>query len=389
MQADLIIQGAGIVGLSLALRCAQEGYDVVLMGTKPVQTFAQACSDHRYTTINRRSQKLFESLGVWDAMHAAASPYTRMVVWDALGFGPLTFDAHAIHQPDLGHVLANAWMLQVLWQALEKNLNIHCCASKAVALHCDAQMASLTLADGGLMKAPLVIAADGAGSWLREAAGIGLHAVQDEGQSTLLSTVTTAMTHAQTAWQRFIPEGPLAFLPLADPYQSVVFWTAKTASIQGFLAQEEASFAKALSQALDHQLGAVLSVQRHQSFVLRGQLAKSATAERVALVGDAMHVIHPLAGQGLNLGLQDVEPLVQALQQARARGIDLGHPLVLRRYARARRAAVQTMSYSTKVLNTLFCSANPAVIGIRTLGLEAVQAMPWFKKQLAFQAMGI
>ncbi len=389
MQADLIIHGAGLVGLSLALCCAQQGYRVVLVGTKPVESFAQACSDNRYSTINRQSQKLFEVLGVWDAMHAAANPYTRMVVWDALGFGPLRFEAEAIHQPDLGHVVANAWMLQVLWQVLEKNPNIHCCESKAVALQRDAQTASLSFADGSLIKAPLVIAADGARSWLREAAGIAVHQVQDYGQSTLVSTVTTAITHAQTAWQRFLPEGPVAFLPLADPYQSVVLWTAKTEAIQNFLAQEEVSFAKALSQALDNQLGAVLAVQRRQSFVLQGQLAQSTTAERVVLVGDAMHVIHPLAGQGLNLGLQDVEPLVQALVQARARGIDLGHPLVLRRYARARFTAVQAMSYTTNALNALFCSANPAVIGLRTLGLEAVQKMPWLKKQLAFQAMGI
>ncbi len=389
MQADLIIHGAGLVGLSLALYCAQQGYQVVLMGAKPVETFSQICSDNRYSTINRQSQKLFEKLGVWDAMHAAASPYTRMVVWDALGFGPLTFDAEAIHQPDLGHVVANTGMLQVLWQALLQNPNIQCCESKAVALTRDAQAASLTLADGRLMKAPLVIAADGAHSWLREAAGIAVHHVQDYGQSTLVTTVTTAMTHAQTAWQRFMPEGPVAFLPLADPYQSVVLWTAKTATIQHLLGQEEASFAKALSQALDNQLGAVLSVQRRQSFVLRGQLAQSYTAERVALVGDAMHVIHPLAGQGLNLGLNDLEPLVQALLQARARGIDRGHPLVLRRYARARFKAVHTMSYTTNILNNLFCSTNPAVISVRTLGLEAVQKMPWLKKQLAFQAMGI
>ncbi|MBP6104575.1 MAG: FAD-dependent monooxygenase, partial [Gammaproteobacteria bacterium] len=155
------------------------------------------------------------------------------------------------------------------------------------------------------------------------------------------------------------------------------------------LGEEEASFAKALSQALDDQLGAVLSVQRRQSFVLRGQLAQSYTAERVALVGDAMHVIHPLAGQGLNLGLNDLEPLVQVLLGASARGIDRGHPLVLRRYARARFKAVQIMSYTTNTLNNLFCSTNPAVISVRTLGLEAVQKMPWLKKQLAFQAMGI
>ncbi|MBP6104607.1 MAG: FAD-dependent monooxygenase, partial [Gammaproteobacteria bacterium] len=278
MQADLIIHGAGLVGLSLALYCAQQGYQVVLMGTKPVETFSQVCSDNRYSTINRQSQKLFEKLGVWDTMHAAASPYTRMVVWDALGFGPLTFDAEAIHQPDLGHVVANTGMLQVLWKALAQNPNIQCCESKAVALTRDAQAASLTLADGRLIKAPLVIAADGAHSWLREAAGIAVHAIQDYGQSTLVTTVTTAMTHAQTAWQRFMPEGPVAFLPLADPYQSVVLWTAKTATIQHLLGQEEASFAKALSQALDDQLGAVLSVQRRQSFVLRGQLAQSYTA---------------------------------------------------------------------------------------------------------------
>ena len=390
MQADLIIHGAGVVGLSLALYCGQQGYQVVLMGTKPVETFAQqACSDNRYSTINRQSQKLFEMLGVWDAMHAAASPYTRMVVWDALGFGPLTFEAEAMHQPDLGHVIANAWMLQILWQALAQNPNIQCCESKALTLQRDAQMASLTLADSSLIKAPLVIAADGARSWLREAAGIAVHPVQNYGQSTLVTTVTTSMTHAQTAWQRFMPEGPVAFLPLVDPYQSVVLWTAKTASIQNLLVEEEASFAKAVSQALDNQLGGVLSVQRRQSFVLQGQLAQSATVERVALVGDAMHVIHPLAGQGLNLGLNDLEPLVQALLQARARGIDLGHPLVLRRYARARFKAVQTMSYTTNALNALFCSANPAVIGVRTLGLEAVQKMPWLKKQLASQAMGI
>ncbi len=422
MQADLIIHGAGLVGLSLALRCAQENYKVILNGKKPPPSFPLQweSSDNRYSTINRRSQKLFEALGVWESMAAKASPYTRMVVWDACGFGPLTFDAEAIHQPDLGHVIANAWMLEVLWQTVLQHPNIYIDEREALALQRDSSYASLTFvpvmstnapvmstnpfiiastpppviarANGPRQssenKALLVIDASGAKSWLREAAGIQVR-VTDDDQSTLATTVRTEKTHRQTAWQRFLPEGPVAFLPLVDPHQSLVFWTAKTAQIQNLLAQEESLFAQELTHALDDQLGAVVSVGPRQSFALQGQVALSYIAERVALVGDAMHVIHPLAGQGLNLGLADVESLVQTILHASRRAVDLGHPLVLRRYARARKAAVQTMSYATRGLNNLFCSQHPALIALRTLGLEGVQRMPWVKTQLAFQAMGI
>ncbi len=388
MHNDLIIHGTGIVGLSLALCCAKAGYKVSVIGAKPCEVSENIRCDHRYSTINRRSKKLFETLDIWEKMVVEANPYIHMLVWDSQGLGPLSFDAEAIDEPDLGHVVANSWMLKILWEAVCQNQNIQCYHSKAMLFQLHDSHVSLTLEDDSVVCAALAIGADGAQSWLRKVAGIELK-THDYQQSTLVSKVRSQKAHAYTAWQRFLPEGPIAFLPLKDPYESIVLWTASTEQIQHHLEQQEASLGELLSHALDQKLGIVCCLQKPQVFALKRIEAKTYVSERVVLVGDAMHVIHPLAGQGLNLGLADIEPLVQILGQARARDLDLGNLQVLRPYERARKGAVRTMIYGMSTLNDLFCSRNEALVMFRTLGLIAVQKMPWLKKQLAFQAMGL
>ncbi len=411
---DLMIYGTGMVGLSTALYCAKAGFKLAVVGDKPCTISESTRCDHRYSTINRRSQKLFKTLDVWEKMRLEANPYTRMVVWDSQGLGPLSFEAEAMDEPDLGHVMANAWILETLWEAVSQHPNIQCYHSRAVLFHRDSRDLSLGLEDGTQVKAPLAIGADGAQSWLRKVAGIELK-THDYQQSTLVTKVRSQKTHDYTAWQRFLPQGPIAFLPLKDPYESIVLWTTSPKQIQDQIRFSECTggalipgtgnhriqgcmppscirknvLDEMLTYAIDQQLGTVVSLHEPQVFPLKSIEAKTSIAERVALVGDAMHVIHPLAGQGLNLGLADIEPLVQTLEKASARHLDLGNLQVLRPYARARKGAVCTMRYGMTLLNDLFCSKHSALVIFRTLGLEAVQKMPWLKKQLAFQAMGL
>lgn len=389
MKYDVMIVGGGIVGLSLGLALAQRGFSIALFEQQtPTILEEKTYWDHRSSTINIQSQTFFESLGLWKTItDSCACVYERVVVWESLGFSELTFEAAAIHAPHLGTVVPNGRLLKALWAAALQCENLRIYAPLLLtAVQVDESRVSATLSNEAVIQASLIIGADGAQSILRDLLGIAIKQ-RDYHQSTVVCGVKTEEPHAQTAWQRFLPQGLIAFLPLPDPNHSAVLWTTVTAEAEKLMHMEDAVFCRSLTQAFDQRLGLVCSVQDRQSFVLQAHEAKTAIAPRAALVGDAWHRIHPLAGQGLNIGLGDVIELLRILVEAQAKNIDLGHGSLLLRYHWIRKGPVKRMMMAMNGLHTLFGATNGALVMARSLGMDWINRSHFLKKALMKEAM--
>jgi len=336
LEFDIIILGGGLVGLTAANLCATAGFSVALVERqKPSLTWDNKDFDIRCSAISKASQNIFQALGVWEAMvKERVSAYQYMHVWDALGFGEISFDAAEVGESDLGHIIENRVMIKALrLQAKQSSAITFFVSTSPVDLQVESKYVLLTLdKDNQRLKAKLIIGADGGHSWLRERIHIPSKQ-HDYHQSALVATVSTELSHQQTAWQRFLPEGPLAFLPLnADKiHVSSIVWTSTTEKTKALLALPETEFCEALAHAFDYRLGKVLSTSERRTFPLHRLHANCYIHNRVALVGDAIHVIHPLAGQGVNLGLRDAKTLVETLSMASKRASDIGDYLVLRK----------------------------------------------------------
>jgi 2-octaprenyl-3-methyl-6-methoxy-1,4-benzoquinol hydroxylase len=296
---------------------------------------------------------LLEALGVWPAIASArAHPYRRMRVWDAAGGAELDFDADALGQDCLGHIVEHSLLVDRLWAALAREPAVELdCPDSLEALAADADGVSATLAGGRSLRARLLLGADGAASRVRELAGIGWRG-HDYGQRAIVAYVRTALAHDDTCWQRFLPGGPLAFLPCADGRCSIV-WTLPEAEAARLLALDEARFCAELERAFDSRLGAVSEVSQRRAFALERRLAEGMLHGRVALLGDAAHVVHPLAGQGVNLGLRDVAALATAVRIARSAGRD-PFGARLQRWARERESDNALAAHSFDAINRLF-----------------------------------
>ncbi|PRH83801.1 FAD-dependent oxidoreductase [Arenimonas caeni] len=368
---DLVVVGAGVVGSAAALAAARDGLQVALVEAHPPKPWQAAEPDLRVFAFAPDNAALLDDLGVWKSVREArAWPYRRMRVWDAAAGGELCFDADALGHPALGHIVENGLLVDRLWAACgrEAGISLHC-PDKVVAISQDAQHATVTLAGGSQLRAKLVLGADGAASKVRQLAGLDAEA-HDYGQRGLVAYVETELPHQDTAWQRFLPTGPLAFLPFADGRCSIV-WSLPEAEAQRLLAADEATFLRELTRAFDARLGDVRSVSARAAFPLRRQLAKDCVAGRIALAGDAAHVVHPLAGQGVNLGLRDVSALRAQWRAAAAQGADFASPHRLARWARARRSENTLAAYSFEAINRAFSNDAllPTLLRGHVLGL--------------------
>ncbi|HXH54869.1 MAG TPA: UbiH/UbiF/VisC/COQ6 family ubiquinone biosynthesis hydroxylase [Gammaproteobacteria bacterium] len=396
---DIIILGGGLVGLTAANLCAQHGFSVALVERQePPLIWEDDHFDIRCSAISKASQILFQEMGIWDSMiKERVSAYQRMHVWDALGFGEITFDAAEVGEADLGHIIENRAMQKALWTHAKQSTKVHFfIPANPMALHVEPEHIFLTLNDQTNLKAKLIIGADGGHSWLREY--IGIESKQhDYHQSALVATVRTELSHQQTAWQRFLPEGPLAFLPLnsgksrqPNPYNlSSIVWTSTTEKTKILMSLTEVKFCEELAHAFDYRLGSVLSTAERRAFSLSRMHANHYIANRVALIGDAIHVIHPLAGQGVNLGLGDAQKLVETLFSANKRASDIGHHLVLRKYERARKGQILSTLLAMDFLNRTFTREDTLSLGLRSIGLNFVDKTAFLKKKMMLQAMGL
>lgn len=387
---DVAIVGGGVVGAALGLALTRSGLSVALVDRQPVSPpTGRDDYDLRVSALSSASERLLNALGVWHEITAIrASPYRRMEVWDAVGKGRVTFEAAESGEPALGHIVENRLVQGVLRNSLgrQSRATVYCPATLE-GIDFETDSVAVSLDDGTDLRARLLVGADGANSPVREAAGIPAQE-WDYRQRALVTHLATSESHGATCFQRFLPEGPLAFLPLLDGRSSIV-WSATPERVRELEALGDDAFADAVASAIETRLGRVSRIGPRASFPLRYLHARRYVGDRVVLVGDAAHVVHPLAGQGVNMGLLDVAALTQVVVESRRAGRDFGRVSELRRYERWRRADNTLMANSLHGLKHLFGTGNEAIAWARSLGLNLVDELKPVKRLFMRQAAGM
>lgn len=383
---DVVVVGGGMVGAALAAGLNQTGFSVAIVEAKRPPTFdATADMDLRLSAISPGSQKLLARIGAWPLIsQQRISAYQRMQVWEQSSSDALVFDALESGLTELGHIIENNLIVDALWQQLDEVEQL--CPARIAQLETGEDSASVTLDDGRVVTARLIVAADGGNSATREMAGIGNFGWSYQ-QRGIVTNVQTSLPHENTAWQRFLPSGPVALLPLNDGRCSIV-WSARSPLDEELLALSDAAFAQRLAEVLQGRLGDITLTSPRAGFPLRMQQAEAYCAPRLALVGDAAHVIHPLAGQGVNLGFGDAACLLDVLQQTRKAGRDIGEHRRLRRYERARKSEDHLMAAAMDGLNRLYSSDHALLKLGRLQGVKAVNGLQPLKAAFMRHALG-
>lgn len=394
LRADLIIVGAGMVGSALALALKDSGLDILLIDGSPlsVKPFdAQAPFEPRVSALSAASQRTLERLGAWSGVTARrSSPYGEMQVWDGSGTGQIHFSAASVHAEVLGHIVENRVVQDALLEPLHDSGIGLLPGARLERLRRSGDDWLLTLVDGRELRTPLVVAADGANSAVRRLAGCATRE-WDYMHHAIVTSVRCVEPHQRTAWQRFTDDGPLAFLPLerdGEHWCSIV-WSATPLEAERLMALDDAAFCNELGRAFEWRLGDVLGADPRLCIPLRQRHAKRYVEEGLVLIGDAAHTIHPLAGQGVNLGFLDAAVLAEVLLHAAGRGERLAEERVLGRYERRRMPHNLAMMAAMEGFERLF-QANPLPLRwLRNSGLKWVDGMPEAKALFVRQALGL
>lgn len=384
---DVAIVGAGLVGSSLALALRASGLRVALVEARAPQAVpADESWDKRIYAISPGSAQFLDQLGIWSALDAQRMTRVEaMAIFGDDGQSRLDFDAYAAGLGQLAYILENRMLQAALWQALAAapQVTLYCPASCA-ALAIEADVARLSLEDGSEINAQLIVAADGAHSWVRQQAGIKASDKSYQ-QLGVVANFTTTLPHHGTAFQWFQPEGVLAYLPLPGNRISIV-WSLRDDLAQGLLQRAPAELSARVAAAGNMRLGDLELLTPAAAFPLHLIEPETLIQPRIALVGDAAHQVHPLAGQGVNLGFADAQALAAILTERGLR--DCGDVYLLRRYARARREEILAMQLVTDGLQNLFNRSRPMLGWVRNAGLAATNRLTWLKQQLLKQALG-
>ncbi len=383
---EVVIIGGGMVGLTLACALGKAGRKVAVVEAREPQAWEKNSDyDLRVVAVNRASQNVLQRLGAWSRIEAMrVSPYEKMFVWDAGGSGEIAFSAADLGEPDLGHIVENRVIQLALLAELDTLPSVDwLCPAKVERFVTDEKEAIVTLDDGRLLMTQLVVGADGANSFVRDMAGIGLKQ-RDYGQQGIVAAVTPELPHAFTAWQRFQPDGVLALLPMADGRCSIV-WSVESTRAETLLAMSEEEFLQQISEAFDYKLGSIVATSERVGFPLRGRHAAEYVKPRVALVGDAAHTVHPLAGQGVNLGFMDAAALGEILADSKR---DLGSYSLLRKYERARAGENLVMQRLMEGFKLVYGQQQPAVKWLRNAGMSAAHAALPVKNLMMGYALG-
>ena len=377
----IAIAGAGPVGAVAALALQQRGFAVTIIDRiKPMPGPHGLGMDIRNVALSRGSRQLIESLITWPQQ---AGMFKAMHVWEQWGVNALNFDAAELGSDCLGWIAEAAPLLQALWQQLEANADIRVVLGDIQAVETDATGVMVTVAEETL-HADFLFAADGARSAVRNLLEVATD-IWPTGQSALTTVVETEHSHEHTAWQRFLVDGPLAFLPSKHEHYCSVVWSQSPASLETNLGLADDEFSHRLGAALENRLGRIVQVAQRLSFPLQQQLARSAQPRpRVLLIGDALRVVHPLAGLGVNLGLEDVSALLQRVDETTA---DLA-PECFTKFARQRLLKSQLMLRIMAGLKTLYGQPAPLLSWIRNVGVGAVNQSDWLKRQIMIEALG-
>ncbi|MFC1748393.1 UbiH/UbiF/VisC/COQ6 family ubiquinone biosynthesis hydroxylase [Pseudomonadota bacterium] len=388
-QYDVVIVGGGMVGLTVA--CALGGSDLrvaVLEAKEPETDWPQESIGLRVSALTHATRRVFDAVGAWQGMVAQrVTSYGEMRVWDAGGDGAVHFDGADVGNPSLGYIVENRIIQAALLAQAKTFENIDfLCPVRWQQWHEDNGTLTICLDDGRELSTRLLVGADGARSPVRERAGI-----QTKGwgydQHAVMAIVKTELSHQHTCWQRFLPAGPLAFLPMHDNYSCIV-WSCTPDQASELVDVEADEFMSRLANAFDYKLGHVVEVRERGKFPLRLQHTLNYVKERIALVGDAAHAIHPLAGQGVNLGVLDAAALAETILSTHELGRDIGGLHNLRRYERWRKGQNVTMMLSMDGFKRLFGSQLAPVKWARNAGLNATDRLSPVKNFYMDYAMG-
>jgi 2-octaprenylphenol hydroxylase len=400
---QIVIVGGGMVGSALAASLAHSDISIALIEPNVAQQPPQidlssegsSCADFdtRVSAITAQSEALLSKLGIWDMISAQRkSAYQGMTVWDAEGTGEVNFKANELHVPCLGTIVENREIVWALQQRVEQASNIT--IIRDYVSHIDNQdeqgLTPIFLASGQSLKTQLLVGADGALSRIKQWGEFG-NIEWDYQHHALVATIELEHSHQDTAWQRFRPEGPLALLPLAagnDKTCSIV-WSTNEEECQQLLALDDEDFCQQLGLAFEHRLGQIVNVGPRAAFPLRQRHAKHYVVPGIALVGDAAHTIHPLAGQGVNLGFKDVAALSEEILRAHKAGLTLGELSSLLRYQRRRQADNLLMMGAMEGFKRLFAAQQPMIRLLRNQGMRLFNRAAAVKQHVVMQAMGL
>ncbi len=392
-QADLVIAGGGFAGLGLAVALKAElgaGFDVVVVD--PVLGGAPA-RDARASAIAAGARRFFEKLGVWQVVADRTQPILDMVITDSKLDDPirpsfLSFGGDIEPGEPFGHMVENRLLLDALVaRATALGVELRGQGASVSRFRQEDEQITAVLPSGEDVAARLLVAADGGRSRLREQAGIAMHG-WDYGQSGIVTTVEHELDHEGRAEEHFLPAGPFAILPLTGRRSSLV-WTERTAEAERIIGLDDEAFHVELEKRFGLKLGELRVAGPRAAFPLAMRIARNFVADRLALVGDAAHVIHPIAGQGLNLGIRDAAALAECVADAAGLGLDIGAPDVLERYQRWRRFDTVSMGLATDGLNRLFSNDHDAIRLVRDFGLGLVERFPMAKRFFIREATGL
>lgn len=388
---DIVIVGGGMVGMTLAAALSKKTNlsIAILEASVDDAPFTPETYHHRVSAIALSSARIFESLQIWDDIkQKRVSPFTAIQVWDGNSKADLQFECNEIGEPVLGYIIENNVMQNALRETLKLQPQIHFISPvKLTEFHEHDDYVTLVADDNTHYQARLAVAADGARSWLREQAGIRVHTA-DYDQEAIVASVVTALPHEKIARQVFLPAGPLAFLPLHDAHTSSIVWSLPKTEARRLVSLDEQAFKLALTNAFSGRLGEVVNVSKRFTFPLRKQQAEHYVSARIALVGDAAHVMHPLAGQGVNLGLLDAASLADVIADAVMNSHDFGCISSLRRYERWRRADNIALLTGVDIIKHLFASEHASIQTARAIGIAVTSRLAVLKNIFTRYAVG-
>jgi len=386
---DVTIVGGGIVGLTLAASLADSSLSVALIESHDAPVLSEQPAG-RVSAISYASRAIFEHLNIWQNINRERiTAYNSMQVWEKDSFGKIDFSAEQVDCSKLGYIIENERIQAALLQAVQQQANVSFYSPEQLTnIAIGEGEAWLTLKSGKTLTSKLVVAADGANSWLRKKVAIPL-THWDYNHHALVATVKTELTHGNCARQIFTPDGPLAFLPLFEKDLCSIVWSVPPEKAQQLQALSALEFNKQLTRTFDNRLGHCELYSECISFPLKMRYARDFAKHRVALIGDAAHTIHPLAGQGVNLGLLDALSLAQSIIENHEADADIGLYENLRFFERWRKSEAQQMIAAMELLKRLFQGSNPAQKALRDLALLFTDKVSPLKKLFIKQAMGL